>query len=98
MRRQRVNTPFSEQADPPLPRWLANAREHAWLAALSREMPPGWVCSLVRLHGPQALDTTWRLAGMSGIAPLCLKLPQASRAHPLSRALTENYVTPHQKV
>lgn len=82
-----------------------HAQEYAWLVALARAMPPGWVCSLVRKYGPNTLDASWRLGGIQAIGELARKLPQAtkeanSNVHPDFQVLTSllyPYAGPHYR-
>jgi len=51
-----------------------------WLVNLVHELSPSWACSLVRLHGPKALEAAHRLGGRDALVTLAAELPQAKRA------------------
>ena len=46
------------------------AQDYGWLTNLSRALPPGEACNVIRKFGPQALDAVYRLFGWPGIADM----------------------------
>jgi len=67
------------------------AGEYSWLVQLSRALPPQDVCTIVRLIGPHAIDTVYRLSGWEGLAVLLSERYDALKTQRAEETLARNW-------